>query len=121
MDNLMNMFNRGDEDPQRPQQPGQQSGQPGQPGQTASSSPISGVMMQLQTQVDSVIDRLAGSIPGAQQFTEPAKQAIGNTLQGLQGNLERFAGDRLNNLNVGGMNVGNIMGGGNQPTPPPPS
>src|SRR5262249_18207005 len=102
MDNPRGMFNPGNQ----PQ------------GQGQASNPIAGVVQQLEMQCGSVIDRLGSAIPGAEQHTATAKQAISGALRGLQTNLERQAGPNLSKLNLGGINLGGMMGGGSQQTPP---
>ncbi|MBO0779158.1 MAG: hypothetical protein J2P37_10065 [Ktedonobacteraceae bacterium] len=97
MEHLRNIFGGGDQ----PQESG---------------SPLTGMRQQLEGQVNQVIDRVSGMIPGVDQYATQCKQAISGALQSFQTNVERVAGDKLSGLNLGGM-----MGGSQQTPPPPPS
>lgn len=97
-----------------PPQENAQGQQPQAQGGNASNplhGQLQGVREQVENQIEKAIDHYAGQIPGGQQFTPQAKQAVDGILDGLQKQLEDEAAKRLGGL--GGLGGFPGFGGGN--------
>ncbi|MBE3561452.1 MAG: hypothetical protein IMW89_19860 [Ktedonobacteraceae bacterium] len=96
----MNIFSQGG---QNPRQGGGMTG-----------DAIAPVRQQVEQQISQAIDRLAGMVPGGEQFTAQAKQTISGVLDQLQSRLEDEIVKRAGSINVGGFNAGEMLGGGGE-------
>lgn len=93
----------------------QQGGQNQSQGQAGLlGGPVHVVRQDVESQMNGLIDHLAGQVPGGHMFAPEAKQAMAGVLNGLQQQLESQAESRLGGMGghlFGEQNTSNNQGG----------